>query len=100
MRINSGSKGLAAISPNDRGKPKDSEIREWIELPQTGLLRIRQVLRFVPISRSAWWQGVREGRYPQPLKLSERVTCWKAADIKNLVEGIHPSNPSIGKVAR
>lgn len=66
---------------------KDSKIPEIQELPQTGLLRIRQVLRFVPVSRSNWWQGVKEGRYPQPLKLSERVTCWKAADIRRLVEG-------------
>jgi len=59
---------------------------EGQELPCTGLLRIKQVLRFVPVSRSNWWQGVREGRYPQPLKLSQRVTCWRAADIRALVE--------------
>lgn len=66
---------------------KDSKIPEIQELPETGLLRIKQVLRFVPVSRSNWWQGVKEGRYPKPLKLSERVTCWKAVDIRALVEG-------------
>lgn len=65
----------------------NSKIPEIQELPETGLLRIKQVLRFVPVSRSNWWQGVKEGRYPQPLKLSERVTCWRAADIRALVEG-------------
>lgn len=62
------------------------DILEVRELPLTGLLRIKQVLRFVPVSRSNWWQGVREGRYPQPLKLSQRVTCWRAADIRALIE--------------
>ena len=66
---------------------KDSKILETEELPQTGLLRIKQVLRFVPVSRSNWWAGVKSGIYPKPLKLSERVTCWKAADIRTLVEG-------------
>jgi predicted DNA-binding transcriptional regulator AlpA len=65
---------------------KDSKIPETEELPKTGLLRIKQVLRFVPVSRSNWWAGVKSGRYPKPLKLSERVTVWRAADIRQLVE--------------
>jgi predicted DNA-binding transcriptional regulator AlpA len=66
---------------------KDSKIIENQELPQTGLLRVSQVLRFVPVSRSNWWAGVKAGRFPKPVKLSERVTCWKATDIRNLIEG-------------
>jgi prophage regulatory protein len=66
---------------------KDSIIPEIQELPLTGLLRIKQVLRFVPVSRSNWWQGVKEGRFPKPTKLSERVTVWKASDIREICEG-------------
>jgi predicted DNA-binding transcriptional regulator AlpA len=29
---------------------------------------------------------VKSGRYPKPMKLSERVTVWRAADIRQLVE--------------
>lgn len=65
---------------------KDSKILEIEELPISGLLRIKQVLRFVPVSRSNWWAGVKSGRYPKPMKLSERVTVWRAADIRQLVE--------------
>lgn len=39
----------------------------------------------VPISASAWWQGVKEGRYPKPIKLSEGVTVWRASDIRRLL---------------
>lgn len=60
------------------------------DIPQAGLLRLNQVLQFVPISRSGWWAGVKTGRFPKPLKLSERVTCWKAVDIRTLVEGNQP----------
>lgn len=66
---------------------KNAEIPEMQEIPKIGLLRIKQVLRFVPVSRSNWWEGVRTGLFPKPLKLSARVTCWRAADIRALVEG-------------
>ena len=62
---------------------KESTIPQ--EIPQ--LLRLGQVLRYVPVSRSCWWLGVRAGRFPKPLKLSERVTCWRAEDIRALCEG-------------
>jgi len=66
---------------------KDSHIPQLENLPKEGLLRIKQVLQFIPVSRSHWWQGVKEGRYPQPMKLSERVTVWKASDIKAVITG-------------
>lgn len=67
--------------------PKDQKIPEIQDLPQTGLLRIRQVLKFVPVSRSNWWLGVKDGRFPKPVKLSPRVTCWRAEDIRAICEG-------------
>jgi prophage regulatory protein len=66
---------------------KNSEIQQLSELPQTGLLRVKQVLRFVPVSRSNWWAGVKAGRFPKPFKLSERVTVWRVADIRKVIEG-------------
>jgi prophage regulatory protein len=66
---------------------KNSVSQELNELPQTGLLRVKQVLRFVPVSRSSWWAGVKAGRFPKPFKLSERVTVWRVADIRKVIEG-------------
>jgi predicted DNA-binding transcriptional regulator AlpA len=80
--------------------PKNSEIQHLNELPQTGLLRIKQVLKFVPVSRSNWWAGVKSGRFPKPMKLSERVTVWKASDIRDLVEGTKPDSASSGEWIR
>jgi prophage regulatory protein len=60
-------------------------------LPSTGYLRLPQVLRFVPVSRSTWWNGVRTGRYPQPTrKLGERITAWRAEDIRALIDAASP----------
>ena len=44
-------------------------------LPETGFLRERQVLVFVPISKSPLWRRVASGSFPAPVKLSPRVTA-------------------------
>lgn len=55
-------------------------------LPETGFVRLPTILSVFPIGRSTWWAGVKSGRYPAPVKLSERVTCWRAADIRALLD--------------
>jgi predicted DNA-binding transcriptional regulator AlpA len=55
-------------------------------LPDTGYLRLPDVLRRYPVSKSTWWAGVRQGRFPKPVKLSERCTAWRAEDIRALIE--------------
>ena len=47
-------------------------------IPSFGFLRLPQILTIFPISRSAWWEGCRTGRYPKPIKLAPRTTmCAK-----------------------
>jgi predicted DNA-binding transcriptional regulator AlpA len=58
--------------------------------PHTGFVRLSQILAPVgpiPASKSTWWQGVREGRFPQSQKLGPRTTVWKVEDIRALFEG-------------
>jgi prophage regulatory protein len=55
------------------------------QLPQTGFLRLPDVLRFFPVSKSTWWMGVKTGRYPKPIKLGERITAWRVEDIRQLI---------------
>jgi prophage regulatory protein len=64
----------------------ESKLQEIHKLSQGGLLRIKDVLQFVPVSRSCWWAGCRSGKFPKPVKLSERVTCWRASDIWAFIE--------------
>ena len=57
--------------------------------PRTGLVRLSSILAPdgpIPVSKSTWWQGVRDGRFPKPLKLGPRTTVWKAEDIRALFE--------------
>ncbi len=55
-------------------------------LPETGFVRLPTILKVYPIGKSTWWQGVKDGKYPQPVKLGERTTAWRAEDIKALIE--------------
>lgn len=58
--------------------------------PHTGLVRLKAIPAPegpIPVSKSAWWEGVREGRYPKPIKLGPRTTAWRAEDIRALFEG-------------
>jgi len=55
-------------------------------LPETGYVRLSAVLHHIPVSKSTWWDGVKKGRFPQPVKLSERCTAWRTEDIHALIK--------------
>ncbi|NMG05134.1 helix-turn-helix transcriptional regulator [Azoarcus taiwanensis] len=63
------------------------------QLPETGFLRLPQIIGdpakglppLIPVKKSTWWAGVKSGRYPQPVKLSQRVTAWRVEDIRALI---------------
>ncbi len=55
---------------------------------RSGYVRLADILAPegpLPIGRSTWWQGVRDGRYPQPVKLGPRITAWRIDDIRALI---------------
>ena len=60
-------------------------------LENESLLRLPQVLKIIPISKSAWWQGCKDGRYPKPIKLGPRTTVWKASDISAFMQQLSRS---------
>ena len=61
------------------------------ELPATGFIRLDVVLAFFPIGKSSWWKGIREGRFPQPVKLGPRTTAWRAEDVHKLIDELGAS---------
>lgn len=51
------------------------------------LYRLSKVLQWIPVSPSAWWAGVKSGRYCQPVRLGPGTTCWRGSDLLALIEG-------------
>lgn len=50
------------------------------------LLKDKECCQIVNISRASWWNGVRKGIYPKPVRLSTRTTRWKQSEVMALVE--------------
>ncbi|WP_019676939.1 AlpA family phage regulatory protein [Arsukibacterium perlucidum] len=40
------------------------------------IIRIHEVLAIVKISRSLWYQSIRDGDAPRPIKPGPRVSFW------------------------
>lgn len=68
------------------------------QLPQTGYVRLPQIIgnpkaeppipAIIPVGKSTWWQGVKDGRFPKPVKLGPRTTAWRVEDIRALIENM------------
>lgn len=68
-------------------------------LPETGYLRLHQIIgnpkanppipALIPVGKSTWWEGVKSGRFPQPVRsLGSRITAWRVEDIRDLIRRI------------
>lgn len=65
-------------------------------LPETGYIRLPQIIgnpkatppipAIIPISKSTWWSGVKNGRFPKAVKLGPRITAWRVEEIRALIE--------------
>jgi prophage regulatory protein len=73
---------LATLPPARRNYRRVRRVP--IESNVERLIRLPEVLRRIPVSKSTWWKGVKEGQYPKPVKLSPRVTCWRESDIAKI----------------
>lgn len=59
-------------------------------------LRLKQIIgdrrstppipALIPVSRTTWYEGIKQGRFPQPVRsLGTRIAVWRAADIDALL---------------
>lgn len=65
---------------SDKNKSKQVDVNTFV-----GFLRLPQVLALYPVGKSSWYAGVKSGKYPQSVKLTERCTAWRAEDIHDLI---------------
>ncbi len=62
-------------------KTKQGATAQWLD---EGLVAIDQVLSVVPISRRTWYNGIKAGKYPKPVKLG-RLNAWRVSDIRQML---------------
>lgn len=68
-------------------------------LPPEGFVRLPVVVRVMGIGKTTWWAGVREGRFPKPVKLGPRTSAWRVEDIRALIANPTPATASAVKGA-
>lgn len=57
-----------------------------VQLPETGFIRLTQLVKLIPFSRATVWRKVKAGDFPQPVKLSANITAWKAEDVRGWIQ--------------
>lgn len=91
------SKTFESLVSNDseikktKAKPENIQKKKVHPLPTDStfaLMKLPQVLEHMQVSRSNWLEGVRTGRYPEPVRLSERRVAWRIADLKAFVDSL------------
>lgn len=89
MKDKDSNKGKDNIKDADSSKDKDKDEDQLVRIESIVGNASKGIKGVIPISRSGWWHGVKTGRFPAPIKLSPRVTCWRKSDIKRIIkEGI------------
>jgi len=68
---------------------------ELIINEQLQFLRLSEVLKLIPISRSSWYLGQKSGRFPMPCRLGPRTSAYPVTVIKKLAEQITGGNAEI-----
>jgi len=42
------------------------------------------IQHLIPVSRATWYAGIKSGKFPKPIRLSEGVSVWRTSDIDTL----------------
>ena len=52
-----------------------------MQLPTTGMGRAKDILPFLPFSKTTLFEWAKDGRFPAGKKLSPTMTAWSYADV-------------------
>ena len=52
-------------------------------------VRVSQLTKMIPVSKASIWRKVKDGSFPKPVKLGERITAWHMDDIEAWLAARH-----------
>jgi predicted DNA-binding transcriptional regulator AlpA len=61
------------------------------------LLKIDDCLKIIPMAKSTFWQRVKEGELPQPVKI-KTSTFWKHSDLMAYIANMPQAKPNLTAV--
>jgi predicted DNA-binding transcriptional regulator AlpA len=90
------------LKPDNKAAPPNDEYLETLERLNRqcsggALLRLWQIVgdkkkgipALLPIGKTVFWQRVKAGIYPAPVRLG-RTVCWRYRDIMEIIENAEP----------
>ena len=60
--------------------------------PENRMIRINELAShkgqrgLIPVSPATLWRWVKAGKFPEPIRLSDRVTAWEAAKVNAWIQ--------------
>lgn len=77
--------------PTDENTLNNSKakINDDFDKDMDGFIRLKDILQLIPVCKSSWWQGVKEGRYPKQVNIGPRAVAWPRHKIVALVRQIN-----------
>lgn len=55
-------------------------------LPPQGMSRAKDILPLLPFTKSTLWRKVKNGTFPQPIRLGTHCTAWKNQDVLDWID--------------
>lgn len=72
------------------GKIQMQQKTEFPPLPDTGFVRLPHLLYLCGgISKTTLYEGIKNGDFPAPKKLTSRTSVWSVDDVRALVERVN-----------
>tara|TARA_R110001599_G_scaffold336565_1_gene554387 strand:- start:30829 stop:31050 length:222 start_codon:yes stop_codon:yes gene_type:complete len=63
-------------------------VEEKQEIKIQPLIRMPQLLRVIPLSRNTIYKKMRDGSFPQSVKLSSNSVAWRESDIVDWLDSL------------
>lgn len=54
-------------------------------LPSEGFVRLPVVLQTLGICKASFYNGIQDGKFPNPIKIGPRTSVWRVEDIRAVI---------------
>ena len=61
------------------------KIQNFDTLSDSALVRLPTVLSVLGVSRTSFYEGLRAGEFPKPVKVGKRSVAWRKSDIVQFI---------------
>jgi len=67
-------------------------MQKYQNLPSEGFIRVGTLAAILGVSVATVWRWSSDSRLPKPLKLADRITVWKAEEVRAWIQAHSETN--------